>query len=92
MNKNTKETKVKPEQNKKDLIAASVIEYMFNNFYRRRARVYRVNFFRGIFFGLGSVVGGTLVVAFLVWLLGRFGDLPGGIGDFINNIIDSMQR
>jgi hypothetical protein len=70
----------------------AVIEDLFNDFNRSRFTIYKFNFFRGIFFGLGSVLGGTLVVALLVGLLNFTGHLVPGIADFLNSIIDMMQR
>lgn len=70
----------------------AVLEDLFNDFNRSRFTIYKFNFFRGIFFGLGSVLGGTLVVALLIGLLNFTGHLVPGIADFLNNIIDVMQR
>lgn len=69
----------------------AVIEDLFNDFNRNRFTVYKFNFFRGIFFGLGSVLGGTVVLAILVWLLNLTGHLVPGIADFLNHIITVMQ-
>lgn len=60
------------------------IEELFNDYYLHRREVYKMNFFRGIFFGLGSVLGGTLVVALLVWLLSFFVNFP-LIGDYLQD-------
>ena len=55
---------------KKDLTAEEqVLEDLFYDLYRNRGRVYRTNFFRGIFFGLGTFIGGTVVVAIVVFVL-----------------------
>jgi hypothetical protein len=70
----------------------SVIEDLFYDFNRSRAQVYRINFIRGLFFGFGSVIGGTLVVGIIVWLLSRFVDLPGGIGNFIQYVVDVVTH
>jgi uncharacterized membrane protein YfcA len=70
----------------------AVLEDLFNDFNRNRFTIYKFNFFRGIFFGLGSVLGGTLVVALLIGLLNFTGHLVPGIADFLNNIIDVMQQ
>lgn len=48
-------------------------------------------FVRGIFMGLGSVIGATLVVALLLWLLALFGTFP-VIGDFFRSLGGSLQR
>jgi len=70
----------------------AVLEDLFNDFNRNRFTIYKFNFFRGIFFGLGSVLGGTLVVALLIGLLNFTGHLVPGIADFLNNIIDVMKQ
>jgi len=70
----------------------AVLEDLFYDFNRNRHQVYVMNFVRGIFFGLGSAIGATVVIALLVALLNFFTDLPGGIGGFIQSIIDAMNR
>lgn len=69
----------------------AVIEDLFYDFNRTKAQVYQMNFVRGIFFGFGSVVGGTLVVALLLWLLSLLVDLPGGVGDFVRYIVELVR-
>lgn len=84
----------KLDQKKKsarDELYRKIAEGMFDDFYKRRHRVYWFNLIRGIFFGFGSVLGGTILVALVLWLLNQFADLPGGIGDFVQNVIDSMR-
>ena len=70
----------------------NLIEELFYDFHRSRKQVYAMNFIRGIFFGLGSVLGGTLFVALAIWLLGAFVDVFPALADFINGIIDAMRR
>jgi len=67
-----------------------IIEELFMDFNRSRADVYKINFVRGIFFGLGSVLGGTIVVAIFIWLLSLFVDLP-GIGNGIQQLQQTIQ-
>lgn len=69
-----------------------LIEELFNDFNRSRFEVYKMNFIRGVFFGFGSVVGGTIIVAIAVFVLNYFVDLPGGIGEFVRQIVDSVQQ
>ncbi|MEO8691319.1 MAG: DUF5665 domain-containing protein [Candidatus Saccharimonas sp.] len=69
----------------------SVLEQLFNDFNRNRFSVYKFNFFRGIFFGLGSVLGGTVVLAALLWLLNVTGHLIPGVADFVNQIDHSVS-
>ena len=70
----------------------AVLEDLFYDFNSSRAEVYKMNFFRGIFLGFGTVIGGTLVVALIVWILTLLADIPGGIGDFIQYIVDIVQN
>lgn len=70
----------------------AILEDLFYDFNKSRAQVYKMNFFRGLFFGLGSVLGATLVVAFVIWLLSLLSDIPGGFGDFIQYIVDTVQQ
>ena len=70
----------------------AVLEDLFYDFHSSRKQVYAMNFFRGVFFGVGTVVGGTIVVALVVWILTWLTDIPGGFGDFIQYIVDIVQN
>lgn len=49
-----------------------------------------VSFIKGVFAGLGGVVGATVMVALLLFLLRYFGDLPGA-GRFFRNISEIIR-
>lgn len=70
----------------------AILEDLFYDFHSSRRQVYWMNFLRGVFFGVGSVLGGTLVIALVIWLLSLLTDIPGGIGDFIQYIVDTVQQ
>lgn len=71
----------------------ALLEELFYDFQRNRYQVYAMNFMRGVFFGFGSVLGATVVVAFIVWVLSQFaGIFPEFIGHYIQQIIDAMQH
>jgi hypothetical protein len=67
-----------------------VLEDLFYDFNRSRVEVYKMNFFRGIFFGLGSVLGGTILVALVAWILSFFIHIP-GIGQPIEQVQQSIK-
>lgn len=69
-----------------------MLEDLFWDLHRSRQQIYWMNFIRGIFFGVGTVIGGTIVVAIVVTILGVLVDVPGGIGDFVQYIIDIVQN
>lgn len=70
----------------------ALIEDLFYDFHSSRREVYTMNFIRGVFFGFGSVLGGTLVVALVIWVLSLLADIPGGFGDFIQYIVDLVNN
>ena len=69
----------------------AVLEDLFYDFNASRAEVYKMNFIRGIFFGFGSIMGGTILVALIVLILSWLADIPGGVGDFIQYVVDVVQ-
>lgn len=46
----------------------------------------KYTFLRGIVYGFGIFLGGTIVVAIVLWFLSLFGDVP-----FIEKIIHALQ-
>jgi hypothetical protein len=70
----------------------NLLEELFYDFHKSRIQVYWMNFFRGVFFGFGTALGGTLVVAIIVWALSQFAGWFPFVGENINQITDSMQR
>lgn len=74
-------TNAKSTQN--TAVAEAVLSEICENMYRNRKTIYAVNFGRGIFFGIGSALGGTVVVAIILWVLSLFIDWP-LVGDLVN--------
>lgn len=70
----------------------SMIEELFYDLNRSRSQIYWMNFVRGVFFGFGSVLGGTVVIALIIWILSAFVNVFPPLADFINGIIDAMNR
>ncbi len=48
-------------------------------------------FLRGVATGFGTVVGATLVVALVIWILGLLGGLP-FIGDYLKGAGDAITK
>lgn len=55
-----------------------------------RTALYRASFFKGVIGGLGGVIGATVGVALLLWLLSLFGQIP-FIGHFIDTVRHTIQ-
>lgn len=68
----------------------TMLEELFNDWYVRRRDVYKMNFFRGIFFGLGSVLGGTLIVAIVIFIVSLFTELP-LVGQFFEQTKNTLD-
>lgn len=66
------------------------LEDLFYDFHRNRVEIYKMNFIRGIFFGLGSVLGGTVLIGLIAWILSFFLYIP-GIGQPIHQVQQSIQ-
>lgn len=79
-------------KNSEHLARRGLLEELFWDFHRSRKQVYWMNFTRGIFFGVGSVIGGTLIVALVVTILNLLVDIPGGIGEGVKFIVDSVEQ
>ena len=48
------------------------------------------NFMRGIAYGLGIFLAGTVVIALLLWFLGLFDQVP-VVGRFVQAVMNSVQ-
>ena len=83
-----KSTKNKPEIDSQAAIEA--LEHLFAAGYVNKRRLYAANFMRGIFFSVGSVLGATVVIAFLLWFLSLFGNIP-LVGDFVRALRDTIN-
>jgi hypothetical protein len=68
-----------------------LLEELFADFNRSRVQVYKMNFVRGIFFGLGSVIGGTIVVAIIVSILASVGQNVPVLQDAVDNVTNTIQ-
>lgn len=71
----------------------ALIEELFYDFYQNRRQVYWMNFVRGVFFGFGSLLGGTIVVAIVVWILSQIvGLFPGPVQDAVDRFGVSVEQ
>lgn len=70
--------------------AVQALEYLFTAGYVSKRRLYIANFMRGLFFGFGSVLGATVLIALTLWILSFFSDIP-FIGDIVVLVRDSIN-
>jgi hypothetical protein len=69
----------------------ALLEELFYDFYQNRRQVYWMNFVRGIFFGFGSLLGGTIVVATVVWVLGQVTGFFPPLQDAVDTLSTSVS-
>lgn len=70
----------------------AVMQEIFNDMYDDRLAVYRMNFMRGIFFGFGSVLGGTVVIALLIWILSLLSGFIPGLSEFFEAVSRLLEE
>ena len=70
---------------------AGILNELFQDMYKHRWQIYKMNFVRGLLFGLGSVVGGTIVIFLLIWVLSLFDQVP-LVGGFVDSMRHSLER
>ena len=54
-------------------------------------KIYRISFVKGLFTGLGGVIGATLIITLILFVLSLIGDVP-LIGDVADTIENSIQQ
>jgi hypothetical protein len=67
------------------------LESIFEGGYINHKRVYWINLVRGIFFGFGTAVGGTILIALVIWILSLLTGAP-IVGNFIESLKESIQQ
>lgn len=77
-----------PEDYKR--LGKQVVE-LYDELKPNRKVLYRTNFIKGILSGLGGVVGATVGIALLLWLLSLFGQIP-FIGHFVDTVKHTLQN
>jgi len=66
------------------------IEAIYETNYVNRLRMYKMSFVKGVVAGFGGVVGATIVVAILLWVLNLFDQVP-LLGPLSDKIHDTVQ-
>ncbi len=77
----------KKEQQQEDYInLGKQVMVLYDHINPDRTGLFRTAFLKGIFTGVGSVIGATIVIALLAWLLSILGHVP-----FIGPITDNVR-
>jgi len=87
----------KKKQNDKEVLKrnhdeiAKALEILFATDYIDKKKLYLSNFLRGMMFSAGGIIGATLVIAILLWLLSLFGHIP-LVGPLFDNTKETIQH
>lgn len=77
--------------NQKELLElGQKLEQFYNTGYVNKKQALLFSLYKGIATGLGVFVGGTILIALLVWILGLFGEVP-LLGHFVDSLNKSLQ-
>lgn len=68
-----------------------MLETLYETGYARHRDVYKMSFIKGVVTGFGGVLGATILVGLLIWILSLFDTVP-LIGPIIDNVHDTVQR
>jgi hypothetical protein len=69
------------------------IRELFENIYvTKKWQMIGLNFLRGIAFGLGTFLGGTIVIAIVIWILAQTIDVFPWAHDFTQKLINSLSK
>ncbi len=64
---------------------------IYESGYMDRAQSYKMSFIKGILGGFGGVLGATIVVALLLWVLSFFKEVP-LLGPVLDNVRHTVQQ
>lgn len=89
--------KSKKKKQEKDVLKrnhddiAKALEILFASGYINKKKLYLNNFLRGIAFSAGGVIGATLVIGILIWILSVFDNIP-VVGPLFEGTRESIQQ
>jgi hypothetical protein len=70
---------------------ARALEILFATDYIDKKKLYLNNFIRGMAFSAGGIIGATLVIGLLLWILSLFGHIP-LIGPILENTRTTIKQ
>ncbi len=71
--------------------AAKALEALFASEYVSRKKLFIANFWRGVFFSAGTIVGAVVILTVLLWALSLFERVP-LVGPITNNIQQTVEK
>ena len=69
---------------------AKALEILFATDYIDKKKLYLNNFLRGMAFSAGGIIGATIIIGLLIWVLSVFDNIP-VIGPLFENTRETIQ-
>jgi hypothetical protein len=87
--KKKKEDKQTLKRNRDDV--AKALEILFATDYIDKKKLYLNNFLRGALFSAGGIIGATVIIALLLWVLSLLDSVP-FVGPIIENTRQTIEQ
>jgi len=81
----------KPDRQKDLEQLGAQVMALYDHLNPDRAGLYRTAFLKGIVTGVGGVIGATIVIALLAWILSLIGHIP-FLGPISDSVRDTLQN
>lgn len=78
------------DKEKQELILGKKLQQFYNLGFINKKQALLFSFYKGIAYGFGIIIGGSVVVGFLLWFLSKFGQVP-LIGHFTNSVRQTIN-
>lgn len=87
----TKKSKSK-EKTKEDYSnLGKMLQNIYDSGYLDQNTTYKMSFLKGVAAGFGGVIGATIVVALLIWILSLFDSIP-LVGPIVENFQETVDK
>lgn len=77
-------------EEKQQLELGKKLQQFYNLGYVSKKQAILFSFYKGVASGFGAIIGGTIIVALLIWILSQFGQVPLA-GHFVNSIRQTIN-
>ena len=67
------------------------LEALYDSVNPKKGALYKAAFIKGVLGGVGGVVGATVVIGLLIWLLSLFDNIP-LVGGFFESLTDTIDK
>jgi len=79
-----------PEEKEQLALGKKLQEFYLHGYINKKQTIL-FSLYKGVAAGFGAVIGGTIVVAILIWILSQFGQVP-LIGNFTNSVKQTINN